>query len=162
MFHVSIDHNGKEPMYAQIYSYIVSEIRQGHLACHEKLPSERALAQDLNISRNTVTMAYAQLESEGYVEAFPKRGYYVSEIDGLLDMPARKDSMPVRQQHSDAEKILVDFSPFGIDLQNAPYRQWQKLSKETILDTNCFRTAIHRGIVPSGRRFGIICTVPEA
>ncbi len=136
MFHVSIDHNGKEPMYAQIYSYIVSEIRQGHLACHEKLPSERALAQDLNISRNTVTMAYAQLESEGYVEAFPKRGYYVSEIDGLLDMPARKDSMPVRQQHSDAEKILVDFSPFGIDLQNAPYRQWQKLSKETILDTN--------------------------
>ena len=77
MFHVSIDHTKQEPIYLQIYEYILHEIRSGNLACHERLPSGRALAQDLNISRNTVNMAYMQLESEGYIEAVPKKGYYI-------------------------------------------------------------------------------------
>lgn len=136
MFHVSIDHTGRVPMYQQIYQYIVSEIRQGNLSCHSKLPSGRELAQDLNISRNTVNMAYAQLESEGYIEALPKRGYFVKELDGLLNMHLAETSMEGMVKQADLERYQVDFSPFGIDLQHAPYNRWQKLMKEVMLDHN--------------------------
>lgn len=134
MFHISIDHNSTVPMYLQIYQYIVSEIRQGNLLCHGKLPSGRELAQDLGISRNTVNMAYAQLESEGYIEALPKRGYFVREIDGLLDMHGTEVPIAGVEERIAIRKYQVDFSPFGIDLQHAPYRRWQKLMKEVMLD----------------------------
>lgn len=136
MFHVLIDHTKQEPIYLQIYEFILNEIRLGNLSCHERLPSGRTLAQDLNISRNTVTMAYMQLESEGYIEAVSKKGYYVKELDGLLDMRLTRIRKPETGEAEKARSYQVDFSPFGIDLRYAPYRRWQKLSKETILDTN--------------------------
>lgn len=136
MFHISMDYDSGIPMYRQIYDYIVSEIRRGNLPCHGKLPSGRELAQDLNISRNTVNMAYAQLESEGYIEAIPKRGYFVREIEGLLDMHMPEPPLYTMDSRAEEKEYRVDFSPFGIDLQNAPYRRWQKLMKETMLDNN--------------------------
>ena len=135
MFHVSIDHTKQEPIYLQIYEYILHEIRSGNLDCHERLPSGRALAQDLNISRNTVNMAYMQLESEGYIEAVPKKGYYIKELDGLLDMHTIGADEQKGIVKGKAKSYRVDFSPFGIDLRYAPYRRWQKLTKETLLDT---------------------------
>ncbi len=136
MFHISIDHSSGIPMYLQIYQYIVSEIRQGNLPCHEKLPSGRELAQDLNISRNTVNMAYAQLESEGYIEALPKRGYFVREIDGLLNMHGSETPVIEVEGCTTTREYQVDFSPFGIDLRHAPYGRWRKLMKEVMLDNN--------------------------
>lgn len=123
-------------MYLQIYEYIISEIRQGNLTCHGKLPSGRELAQDLNISRNTVNMAYAQLESEGYIEALPKRGYFVREIDELLDMHIPDVPVQTVTEHTVSKEFQIDFSPFGIDLKHAPYGRWKKLMKETMLDNN--------------------------
>lgn len=136
MFHISMDHFSSAPMYLQIYQYIVSEIKQGNLSCHTRLPSERALAEDLNISRNTVNMAYAQLESEGYIESMPRKGYFVSEIDSLLDLSAPDfTGEAVRKEREITGNYLVDFSPFGIDVRYAPYSRWQKLMKEVMLDT---------------------------
>lgn len=136
MFQVLVDHNSKIPMYLQIYEYIVSEIKQGHLTYHSKLPSGRELAMDLNVSRNTVNMAYAQLVSEGYIEALPKRGYFVREFDGLLTTEALPVSKEMQANQALAEEYKVDFSPFGIDLRYAPHHRWKKIMKETMLDTN--------------------------
>ena len=47
-------------------------IRDGRLATGARLPSSRDLAQQLDVSRGTVTAAYAQLVGEGYLSA--KRG----------------------------------------------------------------------------------------
>ena len=44
-------------------------VRSGRLAPGERLPSSRALAQDLGIARNTVADAYGQLVAEGWLEA---------------------------------------------------------------------------------------------
>lgn len=136
MFHISIDHSSGEPMYRQIYQYIVEEIRKGHLSCHEKLPSARILAQDLNISRNTVNMAYAQLESEGYIEAVPKRGYFVNEIDKLLYMGTAEPLAQNIETLQSESPYEVDFSPFGIALEHAPHHAFKKLMKETMLDND--------------------------
>ena len=66
---ITLDVNSTIPLYEQIYEYIKADIRNGKISCGEKLPSTRALAKYLEISRSTVELAYEQLLAEGYVEA---------------------------------------------------------------------------------------------
>lgn len=134
MFHVTVDRTTGRPMYLQIYEYIVNEIKRGNLHCNDKLPSGRELAMDLNISRNTINMAYEQLEAEGYIEAYPKKGYYVRALDGLLEVTVSGENEKEIEVASRKEEYKIDFSPFGIDARYAPYLRWQKLMKETMLD----------------------------
>ena len=47
------------------------KIHAGELSPGEKLPSTRALASDLGVSRSTVVTVYEQLASEGYIETAP-------------------------------------------------------------------------------------------
>ena len=84
MFTFNIDTHSGVHIYTQIYQYIRHEIESGSLACHSKLPSTRGLAAHLQVSRNTVDMAYGQLMDEGYIEAMPKRGYFVCDIENLM------------------------------------------------------------------------------
>ena len=58
---------GSGPLYRRIYHALKSDISGGRLLPHTRLPSTRALAADLGVSRNTVTLAYEQLIAEGYL-----------------------------------------------------------------------------------------------
>ena len=61
------------------YIYILKRIFvSGKFVCHEKLPSTRALAKHLEVSRSTVDLAYEQLLSEGYIESEPYQGLLCS------------------------------------------------------------------------------------
>ena len=51
----------KTPLYEQIYSFIKHDIQSGRIACGEKLPSTRALAKHLEVSRSTAALADEQL-----------------------------------------------------------------------------------------------------
>jgi GntR family transcriptional regulator/MocR family aminotransferase len=55
------------PLYRRIGHALKSAIRAGRLGHGARLPSTRALAADLGVSRNTVMLAYEQLGAEGYV-----------------------------------------------------------------------------------------------
>jgi GntR family transcriptional regulator / MocR family aminotransferase len=55
-------------------------IRSGRLAPHTRLPSTRALAADLGLSRGTVSAAFDQLAAEGYLTARRGSGTTVSEL----------------------------------------------------------------------------------
>ena len=55
------------PLYRRVYHALKSAIRAGRLGPAARLPSTRALAADLGVSRNTVMLAYEQLQAEGYV-----------------------------------------------------------------------------------------------
>lgn len=130
---ISLDLKSKLPLYEQIYRYIKQEIQYGKIKSGEKLPSTRALCRYLEVSRSTVELAYEQLLSEGYIEAFPCKGYFVSEVEGLyqLEQPARPENTKKRFTK---EKYLFDFTPNGVDLNSFPYNTWRKLSKESLLD----------------------------
>ena len=77
MLMIEIDPDKKKPLYEQIYEEIKRQIQVGTLPEKTKLPSARALAKRLEISRNTVDLAYGQLTAEGYIESRPRSGYYV-------------------------------------------------------------------------------------
>lgn len=74
---VPLDSQSPSPLYEQIYQHIKEEVQEGGLAAGSRLPSTRVLAQNLKVSRSTTQMAYDQLQSEGYIEALPCKGYYV-------------------------------------------------------------------------------------
>ena len=130
---INLKSDGKIPLYEQIYEYIRSEIRDGHIASGEKLPSTRALSRCLDVSRSTVELAYEQLLSEGYIEAQPCRGYFAAQIDGLYQIRSqccstRKNDARVK------ETYIYDFTPNGVDLKSFPYNVWRKLSRECLVD----------------------------
>ena len=56
------------PLYRQVYDGLRDAILDGRLRAAERLPSTRALASELKISRNTVLAAFDQLLSEGYLQ----------------------------------------------------------------------------------------------
>src|SRR5690606_18269698 len=62
---------------AQIRETLVSGILSGRLVPAANLPSTRKLADYLGVSRITVTLAYQELASQGYIEASPRSGYRV-------------------------------------------------------------------------------------
>ncbi len=68
------------PLYQALYSHIRAAILSGELTAGMKLPSTRALAEELNISRNTVLNAYRQLLAEGYLESKEGSGTFVAHI----------------------------------------------------------------------------------
>ena len=57
------------PLYEALYRCIRGDILSGSLRPGEKLPSKRALAENLEVSKITVEAAYSQLLSEGYITA---------------------------------------------------------------------------------------------
>ena len=56
-----LSHESKTPLYVQLYEAIRADILSGSLPGGEKLPSKRALAEHLSLSKITVETAYAQL-----------------------------------------------------------------------------------------------------
>ncbi|MCW8132747.1 MAG: PLP-dependent aminotransferase family protein [Planctomycetota bacterium] len=68
-----------EPLHRQLYTRLREDILARRLAPGSKLPSTRALAQDLRLSRNTVLGAYDQLLAEGYLECRQGSGTYVAQ-----------------------------------------------------------------------------------
>src|SRR6187402_2207171 len=68
-----LDHwqTGTGPLYQQLSDAIVSLAESGSLEHGCRLPSERALAEHLHLSRNTVTAAYQQLREQGWLEVRP-------------------------------------------------------------------------------------------
>lgn len=92
---IELKSDGEKHLYEQIYEHIRKEITGGKLLSGERLPSTRALAEYLQVSRSTVDFAYEQLVSEGYIEAVPHRGFFVCRLEELPEafLPDRFGSM---------------------------------------------------------------------
>jgi DNA-binding GntR family transcriptional regulator len=67
-----------QPIYQRVRDHFVSQIDQGVLCPHSKLPSERTLSETLKISRTTARQAFIQLESEGFIYRSDRRGWFVA------------------------------------------------------------------------------------
>ena len=69
------------PLHLQVYRAFREAILSGKIAPGSRLPSSRAEARTLGVSRNVVLQAYGQLEAEGYIGGAQGSGTYVtSEI----------------------------------------------------------------------------------
>lgn len=129
---IPIDLESSIHIYEQIYQYIKKEIREGSLSKGERLPSTRTLAQHLDVSRSTVCLAYEQLLSEGYIETVPYKGYFVGQIEGMLQIERQKKTDEAEEWVD--EILKYDFSPNAVDITEFPMSTWRKVNKEVLMD----------------------------
>ncbi|MCK9516766.1 MAG: PLP-dependent aminotransferase family protein [Ottowia sp.] len=69
-----------QSLQTQMRHMLVAAILDGVLPKGSYLPSTRALARALNVSRNTVIIVYHQLVDDGYLEAAARIGYVVADV----------------------------------------------------------------------------------
>lgn len=76
-FFLSPDAQGT--LQAQIQQMVAEGILSGRFQRGEQLPSTRALAKHLGVSRITVTLSYTELQSNDYLTSRGRSGFYVSD-----------------------------------------------------------------------------------
>lgn len=74
-----LDRSSRVGLQAQIREAVVSAVLAGRIVPGAQLPSTRKLADYLNISRITVTLAYQELASQGYVETASRSAYRIAD-----------------------------------------------------------------------------------
>jgi GntR family transcriptional regulator/MocR family aminotransferase len=75
---IAVHRKGKKPLHRQIYDAFRTMILERRLQPGQQIPSTRALAGELGISRIPVLGAYAQLLAEGYIESRSGAGTFVT------------------------------------------------------------------------------------
>ena len=77
---IRLDRTAAEPLQKQLYRQIRDELRSGSFTDGaSRLPSSRALAADLGISRLTVSLAFSKLHAEGYLQSKVRSGTFVAD-----------------------------------------------------------------------------------
>lgn len=98
---------GGRPLYRQIYDGYRTAILEGRLRAGQRIPSTRALARELGISRLPVLSAFEQLLHEGYLEGRAGSGTFVaSSIHDMQDTTALGEG-PAHQRSSRRRSIAV-------------------------------------------------------
>ena len=73
-----LDPKAPGTLQARIQQMVAAGILSGRFRAGEKMPSTRALAQHLGVSRITVTLSYTELVADDYLTARGRSGYFVS------------------------------------------------------------------------------------
>jgi GntR family transcriptional regulator/MocR family aminotransferase len=114
---VELDRTKAAPLRAQLECELRRAIQSGRLEEGALLPSTRALADDLGVSRGVVVDAYAQLTAEGYLVAEHGSATRVAPCSSCSE-----DTEPVRP--SRAPSVRYDFGPGLPDTALFPQRDW--------------------------------------
>jgi GntR family transcriptional regulator/MocR family aminotransferase len=72
----TLDRRRGEPLALQIVRPLQDAIEAGRIARGTRLPSTRALARTLGVSRNTILAAYEELAARGFVRSRRGAGIY--------------------------------------------------------------------------------------
>ena len=116
------------PLYEALYRCIRRDILSGSLQPGEKLPSKRALAQNLEISKITVEAAYNQLLSEGYIRSQEKVGYFVEKVEHHPQIHTGE----APKKSPEKREYLLDLTSNGTE--QFPFSVWSRLQREVMLD----------------------------
>jgi GntR family transcriptional regulator of arabinose operon len=113
------------PLYEQLYNYVFTEIKDGKLKNGDRVPSEKDLAAQFNVSRITSKKALEKLEQANLIERSRGKGSFVSKI--LPDFSLFEIDSEIKTEETPEETpwglvglVLPDFSAtYGLDLVKA-------------------------------------------
>jgi len=121
---VTIDRDGDRPLRDQLEAQLRDGIRRGALHAGTPLPSTRALAGELRISRGVVVEAYAQLVAEGFLVARP------GAVTRVAQVAHHEPGEPPLQRVPPA--VRFDFRVEAADLSAFPRRAWTAALRDTL------------------------------
>ncbi|MCF0148788.1 MAG: PLP-dependent aminotransferase family protein [Clostridium sp.] len=131
---INLNSNSQIPLYIQLYNFIKNEIQAGNMVANSKLPSKRKLAKYLEISQNTVESAYEQLITEGYIISLPRKGYYVAELQEVINTKIKSEH--TNEKVSRRKPYKYEFYSSRVDLEGFPYSVWRRIYKEVLSEDN--------------------------
>jgi DNA-binding FadR family transcriptional regulator len=100
----TLDRDAREPLQVQMYRWLRRAIWRGEFPAGYVLPSTRALAKQLGVSRNTALYAYEALAAEGIIGG--RRGSGTRVLVGLANPKRRRDLIWIlRDSHYPASAI---------------------------------------------------------
>lgn len=105
---LSLDRGGSTSLTDQLKAQIRHLILSGHLATGTRLPTVRTLAGFLRVNRNTVARVYAELQTEGVLDARPGRGTRVAWAP-----PSPRTSQALTAQ---IDRLLATASDAGVEV----------------------------------------------
>jgi GntR family transcriptional regulator / MocR family aminotransferase len=114
---LTLDRSRSVPLRAQLEDQFRHAIRSGRLGAGDRVPSSRALATALGLSRGLVQECYAQLQAEGYLLT---RGGSATRVATAATRatPARQPPLPA------PPRLAADFASGVPDLASAPREDW--------------------------------------
>ncbi|MEO5565339.1 MAG: GntR family transcriptional regulator [Luteimonas sp.] len=102
------------PIGKQIVDAVRMKIATGELDPGDQLPSVRGLAQQLTVNPNTVAKAYAELATEGWLEARQGLGLYVATQRQRLSEGERERRLDEAVHRFLHDVIALDFAPSNV------------------------------------------------
>src|SRR5437879_2376729 len=147
-----LDRSRPSALATQIIEQLRDAILQGRIASGARMPSSRKLADQLDVSRNTVVRAYETLMIEGYVESRPASGIFVAprlpdvKLRPSAGEPLASDTasahapmpMPyarIRAQdlvHQSRNRLAFDFFPGRPSAALFPLKTWRRLLQTSL------------------------------
>jgi GntR family transcriptional regulator/MocR family aminotransferase len=112
---VPLSREDPSPLHRQLERQLRDAVRTGRLAPAAILPSTRALAQQLGVSRGIVVETYEQLSAEGYLS---------SRAGGTTRVARALTAAATRAPEPAPRRFLADFRPGRPDLDAFPRAAW--------------------------------------
>src|SRR6266705_2556930 len=152
---IRLDRMAAEPLHQQLYRQIRDELVSGTFSNGaSRLPSSRALAADLGISRFTVNLALSRLHAEGYLESKVGSGTFVAEVlpENFLSAQTTKAAPPTERPPRLSNRVKdipdhragkqfdfgiagppgVSFVPAVAALDEFPIEVWERLRAQVL------------------------------
>lgn len=133
-FHVSLA--GRGDLSARIYRQLHEAVLDGRLRSGERLPPTRELARQLDVSRNTVALAYERLTAEGFLVGRVGAGTFVCAVPPApATMPVPSTGVvpprPVWQELAAPDVEVAVSSPYDFsvgvpDARRFPAEAWRR------------------------------------
>jgi GntR family transcriptional regulator / MocR family aminotransferase len=168
---IRLDRASTESLQQQLYRQIRDELRSGSFGDGaSRLPSSRALAADLGISRLTVNLAFSKLHAEGYLQSKARSGIFVAyplpEAFLSADKPKARPTIQSPPRIADRVEALQDLrvgnqfdlgptgAGAGVSLiaslpaaDEFPMDTWERLRADALAKkgAHLLRYASHRG-----------------
>jgi len=121
-----LDRGSVRPLRDQIEDQLRDGIRRGRLHAGTALPSSRALAAELGVSRGVVVDAYGQLAAEGFLVARPGAATRVAAVARHEPAAPPDERVP--------PPVRFDLRIEAADLSAFPRRSWQAALREVLRD----------------------------
>ena len=99
------EQTNKIPVYRRLADEIKAEILSGKRAPGSVLPSERLMAQQLGVHRNTVAKAYNELEAEELIDARQGVGYLVHAADAARSAKTGQNRSSIARKEPKKKKV---------------------------------------------------------
>lgn len=136
------------PLHARIQRAIRQLILDGALGPGKPLPASRALSKSLDVSRDTVEAAYAQLHAEGFIERRVGSGSFVAEMTEFTTGHSRskRDALLRNQAPNLSKRGAAMFRSGGVrellaprpfahgvpETRTFPLQLWERLERQIL------------------------------